>query len=79
MLWQEKLNTNLKEKQMKLSRKDELKLINLGLKVLLNREFSGLREPKIQATRGRKWSPEQRKKFIATMKAKRNKSKLRIA
>jgi hypothetical protein len=64
--------------KVSLSRKDELFLINLGLKSVL---ASALGNPEWGTDRNghgpvsrrgvQKWSPEQRRKFKATMKKKR--------
>lgn len=62
--------------KISLSRKQELYLIQLGLNSLI--ENIGVSVPRKAAKRapwnkgksGRKWSPQQKAKFIATMKKK---------
>lgn len=58
--------------KLKLSRKQELSLIDLGLAALLDKALSNgasisLKE-KHPAPKKQKWSEEQRRKFKATMK-----------
>lgn len=52
---------------MDLSRKQELYLINLGLKSLVEKTIGGPK-PKVKKVKGHKWTKAQRKKFINTMK-----------
>lgn len=75
---------------MKLTRKQELALIDLGLKAVLRNYFDNVpvergpyrksekRSPWNKGTTGKKWSKAQHAKFSETMKAKwadRNKKK----
>lgn len=73
---------------MKFSRKQEQKLIELGMKTIVSEYFSnerasitpwnkGLKTKKEEKTR--KWSRSQRSKFIKTMKAKWAKKHLKVA
>jgi hypothetical protein len=52
---------------VKLTRKQELHLIGIGLSAILD-NLSGPRTTKKSS--GKKWTPEQRKKFAATMTSK---------
>lgn len=71
---------------MKLTREQELYLIQVGLETILNDKFSPNTEtaftsPKVKRTKkvtkakkgkkGKKWTPEHRAKFLASMKDKR--------
>jgi hypothetical protein len=55
---------------MKFTRRQELFLIDLGLKTLLDSLISLPRESKESRSKGRKWSKTQRKKFASTMQKK---------
>jgi hypothetical protein len=52
---------------VKLSRKQELKLIELGMQKLLEQSLAPARVEKVKRVTKR-WSPKQHRKFKATMK-----------
>ena len=58
------------KKQIELSRKQELYLIDLGLQKLLDSLIvpSNGKKPEKSEPKKRGWSPTQRKRFAATMK-----------
>lgn len=57
---------------MKFTRKQELVLIELGLKALLN---GMVEKPTQSKTKGRRWTKTQRAKFSASMQKKWNEKK----
>lgn len=62
---------------LKLSRKQELQLIDLGIEKVLEKMFppKSTNKPKIEKKSGKKWSAERRKKFSQAMKKKWKKLK----
>jgi hypothetical protein len=55
---------------MKLTRQQEELLIQIGLTTVLEKLTHKLAPPIVKRKAKNKWSPEQRAKFLATMKAK---------